>query len=161
MCVIVDKLDKIGADAVVELLVGQGVAEEAGRQIVASLSLKSVDELKGLMGDTDDGGAVEELVTIFEMAEAYGFGMLPRVVEPSPYPEPEPYPQPPTPNPQPPTPTPTPTPNPNPNPHPQPQPHPQPSSRPCARCSPVARAESRPSRCCEPCGGWVAEPFPE
>jgi histidyl-tRNA synthetase len=88
VCVIVDKLDKIGADAVVELLVGQGVAEEAGRQIVASLSLKSVDELKGLMGDTDDGGAVEELVTIFEMAEAYGFGMLPRVVEPSPYPEP-------------------------------------------------------------------------
>jgi len=73
VCVIVDKLDKIGADAVVELLLGQGVEEAAGRQIVASLSLKSVDELKALMGDTDDGGAVDELVTIFEMAEAYGF----------------------------------------------------------------------------------------
>ena len=65
--------------------------EEAGRQIVASLSLKSVAELKGLMGDTDDGGAVEELVTIFEMAEAYGFGILPHVVEPYPEPYPEPY----------------------------------------------------------------------
>ena len=69
VCVIVDKLDKIGADAVVELLLGQGVAEAAGRQIVASLSLKSVDELKLLMGDTDDGGAVDELVTIFDMAD--------------------------------------------------------------------------------------------
>ena len=96
MCVIVDKLDKIGADAVVELLLGQGVAEAAGRQIVASLSLKSVDELKLLMGDTDDGGAVDELVTIFEMAEAYGFAdwilFDASVAHPSPNPSPNPGP---------------------------------------------------------------------
>ena len=114
MCVIVDKLDKIGADAVVELLVGQGVAEEAGRQIVASLSLKSVDELKGLMGDTDDGGAVEELVTIFEMAEAYGFAdwilFDASVAHPSPNPRPNPRPDP----------CPKPSPSPDPNPDPKP-----------------------------------------
>ena len=118
MCVIVDKLDKIGADAVVELLLGQGVEEAAGRQIVASLSLKSVDELKALMGDTDDGGAVDELVTIFEMAEAYGFAdwilFDASVAHPSPNPSPNLGSNP----------RPKPSPSPDPNPDPKPSPNP-------------------------------------
>ena len=72
VCVIVDKLDKIGPDATVELLVPVGVPEAAARQIVQSLSLKSIEELKALTGE-EGKEAVDELITLFEIAEAYGF----------------------------------------------------------------------------------------
>ena len=73
VCVIVDKLDKIGPDATVELLVGVDVPDEAAKQIVASLSLKSVSDLKDLVGEHGKE-AVEELTTLFEVATAYGYG---------------------------------------------------------------------------------------
>ena len=72
VCIVVDKLDKIGADAVVELLVKEGLAEEGARKIVASLSIKSVDELAALTGGAG-GEAVKELQDLFRLAEAYGF----------------------------------------------------------------------------------------
>eukprot|EP00966_Prymnesium_polylepis_P306602 7085126-Prymnesium_polylepis.1 len=72
VCVIVDKLDKIGPEATIELLVEKEVAEEAASKIVKSLSLKSVRELKELTGDKG-GAAVDELTSLFETAEAYGF----------------------------------------------------------------------------------------
>ena len=73
VCVIVDKLDKIGAEATIELLVAAGVVHEAATKIVQSLSLRSVAELKQLTGE-QGGEAVDELNTLFEIAEAYGFG---------------------------------------------------------------------------------------
>ena len=72
VCVIVDKLDKIGPEATVEQLVPVGVPEEAAKQIVASLSLKSIGALKELAG-AEGKEAVEELETLFETAKAYGF----------------------------------------------------------------------------------------
>ena len=73
VCVIVDKLDKIGAEATVELLVGVGVLEEAAQKIVASLSIRTISELKKLTGESG-GAAVDELNTLFEIAAAYGIG---------------------------------------------------------------------------------------
>jgi len=81
VCVIVDKLDKIGADATIELLVNKkddkgqpdGLPLEAAQKIVASLSLKSIDDLRALTGE-HGADAVEELVTLFDTAKAYGFG---------------------------------------------------------------------------------------
>ena len=72
VCVIVDKLDKIGDCAVIEKLVAVNVPEGAAKQIVASLSLKSVEELKALVGE-EGKAAVQELEEVFAMAEAYGF----------------------------------------------------------------------------------------
>ena len=75
VCVIVDKLDKIGPEATVELLVNKqptGLPEEAARKIVQSLSLKSIDDLRELTGEQGKE-AVDELETLFEIARAYGF----------------------------------------------------------------------------------------
>jgi len=72
VCVVVDKLDKIGAEATIELLLEKEVPEEAARKIVASLSLRSVKELEALIGDSSSE-AVTDMTTLFDMAEAYGF----------------------------------------------------------------------------------------
>ena len=75
VCVIVDKLDKIGPDATVELLMatpGPALGDDAAKKIVQSLSLKSIKELSALTGDLGND-AVAELTTLFEVAEAYGF----------------------------------------------------------------------------------------
>ena len=72
VCVIVDKLDKIGDVEVVKLLEEKAVPTDAAVKIVKSLSLQSVDELKALTGD-GGGAAVEELSQLFELAEAYGY----------------------------------------------------------------------------------------
>ena len=72
VCVIVDKLDKIGPDATVEQLVPVGVPEDAARKIVQSLSLKSIEALRELTG-AEGKDAVDELVALFDIAEAYGF----------------------------------------------------------------------------------------
>lgn len=73
VCVIVDKLDKIGEEAVIELLVEKTLPRDAATKIVQSLSLRSVAELKNLVGG-EGGAAVEELLTLFDLADAYGFG---------------------------------------------------------------------------------------
>uniref|UniRef100_A0A7S0P618 histidine--tRNA ligase n=1 Tax=Calcidiscus leptoporus TaxID=127549 RepID=A0A7S0P618_9EUKA len=72
VCVIVDKLDKIGAEPVVELLMAKDVGEEAARKIVASLSLRSVAQLEELIGDASSE-AVRDMTELFKQAEAYGF----------------------------------------------------------------------------------------
>jgi len=72
VCVIVDKLDKIGPEETIALLVAAAVPAEAAAKIVASLSLRSVDELQKLTGEAG-GEAVAELTTLFEVANAYGF----------------------------------------------------------------------------------------
>eukprot|EP00967_Tisochrysis_lutea_P080401 scaffold110413_cov28-Tisochrysis_lutea.AAC.3 len=49
------------------------VQEEPARKIVASLSLKSLGELKALVGE-GSADAIAELTELFALAEAYGFG---------------------------------------------------------------------------------------
>jgi histidyl-tRNA synthetase len=76
VCVIVDKLDKIGADATVELLINNGVngmPEAAARSIVESLSLKTIDDLRALTGEHGKE-AVDDLENLFQIAGEYGFG---------------------------------------------------------------------------------------
>ena len=86
VCVIVDKLDKIGPEATIELLVNMtiedkvtgahvpsGLPLDAATKIVESLSLKSIEDLKELTGEAGHA-AVDELVTLFDIAKAYGFG---------------------------------------------------------------------------------------
>ena len=81
VAVIVDKLDKIGDAATIELLVNMedkdsgvkcGLPLEAATKIVQSLSLKNIEDLRELTGE---GGkeAVDELTTLFEIAKAYGY----------------------------------------------------------------------------------------
>jgi histidyl-tRNA synthetase len=72
VCVIIDKLDKIGADEVAAELVGIGVPEKTARAIIATMSAKSVDELRALAEGADQEGLVE-LEEVFSQAEAYGF----------------------------------------------------------------------------------------
>ena len=79
VCVIVDKLDKIGPEATIELLVNMtiedkpaGLPLDAATKIVQSLSLKSIDDLRELTGEAGHA-AVDELHTLFEIAKAYGY----------------------------------------------------------------------------------------
>ena len=84
VCVIVDKLDKIGPEATVEQLVPVGVPEEAAKQIVASLSLKSIGALKELAG-AEGKEAVEELETLFTVSTV-GFQPAPQGAPPQAFP---------------------------------------------------------------------------
>ena len=75
VCVVMDKFDKIGADAVIaELTETQGLPSETATKIVACLSCESVDDLASLCGEDVDSSGVDELKRLFELADAYGFG---------------------------------------------------------------------------------------
>jgi len=75
VCVVMDKMDKIGADAVTaELVATQGLDAGTAGRIVSCLLCKSVDDLAALCGDGVDTSGVDELKRLFELADAYGFG---------------------------------------------------------------------------------------
>jgi len=72
ICVALDKLDKIGADAVREQLTGAeiGLSPAAAGDLVASLSAASLDDAARLAGH--DSPALAELRRLFELLGAYG-----------------------------------------------------------------------------------------
>jgi len=72
VCVVVDKLDKIGDDAVTAELVGLGVQESTARTIIKTMSARSVEELSAIAKGADEEG-LNELKDLFEQAKAYGF----------------------------------------------------------------------------------------
>lgn len=87
VCVVVDKLDKIGAEGVKEQLVdtkgkpaqdgseeveGLGLDPETADKIIACLQAPDVDSLAALCGSADSA-AVKELKELFVLAEHYGF----------------------------------------------------------------------------------------
>jgi len=75
VCVVMDKLDKIGPDAVKEELEQtHGVSAEIASKIIACLACKTVDELQGLCGEGVDQAGIEELKRLFTLAEDYGYG---------------------------------------------------------------------------------------
>ena len=75
VCVVMDKFDKIGADAVIaELTETQDLPKETATKIVACLLCKSVDDLAALCGEGVDSSGVDELKRLFELADDYGFG---------------------------------------------------------------------------------------
>ena len=75
VCVVMDKMDKIGPEATrKELVDTQGLDAETAERIVSCLLCKSVDDLAALCGEGVDTSGVDELKRLFELAEAYGFG---------------------------------------------------------------------------------------
>ena len=75
VCVIMDKLYKIGDEAVIEELVNaQNLPKETAEKIVACLACKNVDELAALCGEGVDQTGIEELKRLFSLADDYGFG---------------------------------------------------------------------------------------
>jgi len=71
-CVIIDKLDKIGAEAVEkELTQKVGLAAEVGRRIVQATTAKTLDEFAELAG-VGESDEVQEMRKLFELAEDYG-----------------------------------------------------------------------------------------
>jgi len=73
-CVIIDKQDKIGAEAVVKDLVEKvELPKEVAEQIVAATAAKTLEEFAAVAGVTDSE-EVKELQTLFNLAEDYGFG---------------------------------------------------------------------------------------
>ena len=89
-CVILDKLDKIGAEAVVkELTETLGLPRDTAENVVKTLSCKTVEELEEMAreaiekssgGGCDankkavDDSSIRELKELFKLAEEYGFG---------------------------------------------------------------------------------------
>ena len=75
VCVVMDKFDKIGDQAVIqELTETQGLDKETATKIVACLLCKSVDDLAALCGEGVDRSGIDELNKLFELAHDYGFG---------------------------------------------------------------------------------------
>uniref|UniRef100_A0A6U5A8K6 histidine--tRNA ligase n=3 Tax=Hemiselmis andersenii TaxID=464988 RepID=A0A6U5A8K6_HEMAN len=78
VCVIVDKLDKIGADAVIEEMVSKcSVPAPVARSIINTMSARSIKELEdqcaGLSLGPDAQASVDELKSLFDMAKSYGY----------------------------------------------------------------------------------------
>lgn len=83
VCVVVDKLEKISREKVVVELQALGVDQMAADQILAALSLKTVEELEAFLQDMANSNsssrnasslaAVAELKQLFALAEAYGY----------------------------------------------------------------------------------------
>lgn len=72
VCIIIDKLDKIGGEAVTEMLLELGVDEESCKAILAALCAKSLEDLLAIVGA--DNPALQDVKRLFELAEAYGIG---------------------------------------------------------------------------------------
>lgn len=72
-CVIIDKLDKIGAEDVKKLLVQNvGLSAEVSERIVQATTAQTLDEFAELAG-VGDSDEVKELRRLFELAEDYGY----------------------------------------------------------------------------------------
>lgn len=74
LCIVIDKLDKIGADAVIDLLTdGQGavrLGKDAARDVVALLEVADLAEAEKLA--PAGSRAVDDLKRLFELLAAYG-----------------------------------------------------------------------------------------
>jgi len=73
-CIVIDKLDKIGPDAVLqELTATIGLSEDVGKKIVAATGAKTLDEFAEVAG-VGDSEEVKELRMLFDLAKDYGYG---------------------------------------------------------------------------------------
>jgi len=73
-CVIIDKLDKIGGEAVKELLAEIGVPEESAAAILKALDAPSIEALAELVDNgSESQDAINEVQRLFSLAEDYGF----------------------------------------------------------------------------------------
>jgi len=73
-CVIIDKLDKIGAEAVQkELMDKVGLSQEVSTKLTDATTAKTLEEFATLAG-VGESDEVKEMRRLFEMADDYGFG---------------------------------------------------------------------------------------
>jgi len=73
-CVIIDKLDKIGAEEVQkELKEKVGLSQEVGKRITDATTAKTLDEFAELAG-VGDSPEVQEMRQLFKLAKDYGYG---------------------------------------------------------------------------------------
>lgn len=70
VCVIIDKLDKIGDCAVTELLMGAGIDESSCQEILAALRMPSIEALAEHVGS--DSPAIQDVRRVFQLAQDYG-----------------------------------------------------------------------------------------
>ncbi|GLC55913.1 hypothetical protein PLESTB_001043600 [Pleodorina starrii] len=71
VCVIVDKLDKIGRVKVESELADLGVAPSTIDGVLSAMSLTSLEQLADLLGPNSE--AVQDLTRLFQLAEGYGY----------------------------------------------------------------------------------------
>ncbi len=71
VCVLVDKLEKLPREAIEADLAALGLGPELIDELVATLSVKSIDALAGALGE--DHEAIVELRTLWALADAYGY----------------------------------------------------------------------------------------
>jgi histidyl-tRNA synthetase len=69
-CVIIDKLDKIGDDAVTALLVEKGIPEASCREILQALQMESLEALAEYVGADTPG--LQDIQRLFALAKDYG-----------------------------------------------------------------------------------------
>ena len=69
-CIIVDKMDKLPAEAVEQQLSEQGLNSDAIAVIQSTLGLSDLDSLASALGE--DSEAVTELASLFDLVDAYG-----------------------------------------------------------------------------------------
>eukprot|EP00879_Flechtneria_rotunda_P020656 GHRR01021735.1.p1 GENE.GHRR01021735.1~~GHRR01021735.1.p1 ORF type:complete len:405 (+),score=139.29 GHRR01021735.1:754-1968(+) len=72
VCVIVDKLEKLGRDQVEQQLAALGVTQQAVEGILSALSCNSLDQLSDLLGPANSE-ALTDLQHLWRLAEGYGF----------------------------------------------------------------------------------------
>eukprot|EP00238_Polyblepharides_amylifera_P005354 CAMPEP_0196576588 /NCGR_PEP_ID=MMETSP1081-20130531/5803_1 /TAXON_ID=36882 /ORGANISM="Pyramimonas amylifera, Strain CCMP720" /LENGTH=404 /DNA_ID=CAMNT_0041895229 /DNA_START=336 /DNA_END=1550 /DNA_ORIENTATION=- len=71
VCVVVDKLEKLPREKIEEELRALGLPQDAVDGLLNSLSLKSLDALRDILGA--DNLAMQELESLFALAAAYGY----------------------------------------------------------------------------------------
>eukprot|EP00467_Chlorarachnion_reptans_P022551 CAMPEP_0114506614 /NCGR_PEP_ID=MMETSP0109-20121206/11521_1 /TAXON_ID=29199 /ORGANISM="Chlorarachnion reptans, Strain CCCM449" /LENGTH=616 /DNA_ID=CAMNT_0001685213 /DNA_START=125 /DNA_END=1975 /DNA_ORIENTATION=+ len=74
VCVIIDKLDKIGPEAVTQELADKKVPKESADMILKAMECKTIHALAKLCEGKVDTGAIDEMKNLFKYAEDYGFG---------------------------------------------------------------------------------------
>jgi histidyl-tRNA synthetase len=73
LCVVIDKLDKIGAEAVADLLTGEiGLAPDEATRVIEGLGARDLEAAAARV--PDGSAAAADLRRLFELLDAYGLG---------------------------------------------------------------------------------------
>ena len=73
MVTIIDKLDKIGWNAVEEQLLTIGMTQESTALVKQVIESKSVEDVKVLLTDNDGTEAIADLLEMFDYLDGYSF----------------------------------------------------------------------------------------
>lgn len=72
MTVCIDKLDKIGEEAVKNEMIKRGIPENAADQVLQNIKLSSINELSGKLSETPSGkSGINDLKQVFSFLESY------------------------------------------------------------------------------------------